>query len=88
MVDALDREARHLGVTRQSIIKVWIAGYAVIEVPTRERRRAGGISKVNVLRVGHFYVWSLLVGLTQRRRHNGVTERTVTGPRGNNAAED
>ncbi len=25
MVDALDREARHLGVTRQSIIKVWIA---------------------------------------------------------------
>jgi hypothetical protein len=25
MVDSLDREARQLGVTRQSIIKVWIA---------------------------------------------------------------
>jgi len=25
MVDSLDREARRLGVTRQSIIKVWIA---------------------------------------------------------------
>lgn len=25
MIDALDREARHLGVTRQSVIKVWIA---------------------------------------------------------------
>lgn len=25
MVDALDREARHLGVTRQSIIKMWLA---------------------------------------------------------------
>jgi len=25
MVDALDKEAQHLGVTRQSIIKVWIA---------------------------------------------------------------
>ena len=25
MVDALDRKARHLGVTRQSVIKVWIA---------------------------------------------------------------
>ena len=25
MVDALDREARRLGVTRQSIIKLWIA---------------------------------------------------------------
>jgi hypothetical protein len=24
-VDSLDREARRLGVTRQSIIKVWIA---------------------------------------------------------------
>jgi hypothetical protein len=25
MVEALDREAAHLGVTRKSIIKVWIA---------------------------------------------------------------
>ena len=25
MVDALDREAKRLGVTRQSIIKVWLA---------------------------------------------------------------
>jgi hypothetical protein len=25
VVDSLDREARRLGVTRQSIIKVWIA---------------------------------------------------------------
>jgi len=25
MVESLDREARRLGVTRQSIIKVWIA---------------------------------------------------------------
>ena len=25
MVDALDKEAAHLGVTRQSLIKVWIA---------------------------------------------------------------
>ncbi len=25
MIDSLDREAKHLGVTRQSIIKVWLA---------------------------------------------------------------
>ena len=25
MVDSLDREARRLGVTRQSVIKVWVA---------------------------------------------------------------
>jgi hypothetical protein len=26
MVDSLDREARRLGVTRQSLIKLWLAG--------------------------------------------------------------
>jgi hypothetical protein len=25
MVDALDRQARHYGVTRQSVIKMWLA---------------------------------------------------------------
>lgn len=25
VVEALDREARHLGVTRQSLIKLWVA---------------------------------------------------------------
>ena len=25
MVESLDREARHLGVSRQSVIKVWVA---------------------------------------------------------------
>ena len=25
MIDALDKEARRLGVTRQSVIKVWVA---------------------------------------------------------------
>jgi hypothetical protein len=25
MVESLDREAKHLGVTRQSVIKMWIA---------------------------------------------------------------
>ena len=25
MIESLDREARHLGVTRQSIIKIWFA---------------------------------------------------------------
>jgi len=27
MIDALDREAKRLGVTRQSVIKVWIADH-------------------------------------------------------------
>lgn len=27
MIDALDREAKRLGVTRQSVIKVWVADH-------------------------------------------------------------
>lgn len=43
MVDSLDREASKLGVTRQSIIKVWIAERleaAAPVVPLRRRSRA------------------------------------------------
>lgn len=42
MVDSLDREASKLGVTRQSIIKVWIAERleaAAPVVPLRRRSR-------------------------------------------------
>ena len=35
MVEALDREARRLGVTRQSVIKVWLAERL------EDRKRAG-----------------------------------------------
>ncbi len=35
MVQSLDREARRLGVTRQSIIKVWIAERLERSVPFR-----------------------------------------------------
>ncbi len=33
MVESLDREARRLGVTRQSIIKVWIAERLEAKLP-------------------------------------------------------
>jgi len=33
MIDSLDREAKRLGVTRQSIIKVWIAERLERHVP-------------------------------------------------------
>ncbi len=36
MIQSLDREARHLGVTRQSIIKLWLA-----ERLERSRTRVG-----------------------------------------------
>jgi dolichol-phosphate mannosyltransferase len=38
-------------------------GYKIMEIPTHEYRRKGGVSKINVARVGHKYVWSLLTGI-------------------------
>ena len=35
VVEGLDRQARHLGVTRQPLIKVWIAGGPQIPLDTR-----------------------------------------------------
>ena len=37
MVDSLDREARRLGVTRQSLIKLWLAGKLSQPVSARKR---------------------------------------------------
>lgn len=37
MVDSLDREARRLGVTRQSLIKLWLADKLGQPVPTAKR---------------------------------------------------
>lgn len=51
MIESLDREARRLGVTRQSIIKVWIAERLEHRDPTAEhlRRSADAVQRV----VGH-----------------------------------
>jgi dolichol-phosphate mannosyltransferase len=43
-------------------------GYRVGEVPTHEYRRKGGVSKINVLKVSHVYVWNLLCGLLGRKK--------------------
>ncbi|HXC43023.1 MAG TPA: CopG family transcriptional regulator [Candidatus Dormibacteraeota bacterium] len=37
MVDSLDREARRLGVTRQSLIKLWLADRLAQPVPVGKR---------------------------------------------------
>ena len=38
MVDSLDREARRMGVTRQSLIKLWLADKLGQKVATGNRR--------------------------------------------------
>jgi hypothetical protein len=37
MVDSLDREARRLGVTRQSLIKLWLADRLIQPLPEGKR---------------------------------------------------
>lgn len=37
MVESLDREAQHLGVTRQALVKVWIANCLTHEAHTARR---------------------------------------------------
>jgi hypothetical protein len=40
MIDSLDREANKLGVTRQSIIKVWLAERLEKSVPAQRKAKA------------------------------------------------
>lgn len=47
MIDSLDREASKLGVTRQSVIKVWLAERleATAFNQPRQRTRAGSVQR-------------------------------------------
>ena len=48
MIDSLDREASKLGVTRQSVIKVWLAERleaTASPVPLRQSRTRAGASR-------------------------------------------
>jgi hypothetical protein len=36
-----------------------------MERPAHEYRRKGGMSKINVMRVAHQYIWNLICGLMQ-----------------------
>ncbi len=52
MIDSLDREASKLGVTRQSVIKVWLAERleaSASNLPFRRARTSAGIARqINV----------------------------------------
>jgi glycosyltransferase involved in cell wall biosynthesis len=54
-------------IEQEMAMKCLKRGYRVMEVPSHEYRRKGGVSKINVLRVGHVYVLNLLCGLIGRR---------------------
>lgn len=54
-------------IEQEMAMKCLKQGYRVIEIPSHEYRRKGGVSKINVWRVGHYYVFNLICGLIGRR---------------------
>lgn len=50
-------------IEQEMAMKCLRYGYRVIEVPTHERRRQGGVSKIRVMRVAHIYIANLLSNL-------------------------
>ncbi len=55
-------------IEQEMAMKCLKHGYVIVELPSHESRRKGGVSKINVLRVAHRYMWSLIRGLIGRRR--------------------
>ncbi len=65
----LHLRARHTTIEMEMIMATLAAGYRVLEVPTHERPRAAGYSKIALSRPGTWfaYGWTLLAGLCRRR---------------------
>ena len=55
-------------IEQEMAMKCLRYGYRVVERPTHEYRRRGGVSKINVLRSAHIYVWNLIRELVQPRK--------------------
>lgn len=55
-------------IEQEMAMKCLQYGYRVSEIPTREYRRQGGASKINVMKVAHRYVYNLLRGVLCRKK--------------------
>ncbi len=54
-------------IEQEMAMKCLQQGYRVIEIPSHEYRRKGGVSKIDIWRVGHRHVLNLICGLVGRR---------------------
>jgi len=68
----LDLHARHTTIEMEMIMATLAAGYRISEVPTHERPRAAGFSKISLTRPRTWvsYGWTLVAGLCRRRAKN------------------
>jgi len=66
----LNLRSRHTTIEMEMIAATLAAGLALSEVPTHERRRAAGYSKISLSRPSIWlaYGWHLAAGLCRRRR--------------------
>jgi dolichol-phosphate mannosyltransferase len=65
----LDLRARHTTIEMEMIMATLAAGYRIVEVPTHERPRIAGYSKIALSspRTWFSYGWTLFAGLCRRR---------------------
>jgi dolichol-phosphate mannosyltransferase len=65
----LDLRAPHTTIEMEMIMATLAAGYRIAEVPTHERPRAAGYSKIALSHPGTWfsYGWTLVRGLCRRR---------------------
>jgi len=50
-------------IEQEMAMKCLKHNFRIIEIASHESRRRAGISKINVIRVAHLYIWNLLCGL-------------------------
>ena len=65
-------------IEQEMAMKCLQYGYHVTEIPTREYRRQGGASKINVMKVAHRYVFNLLCGLLSRRKTSPLPPKAAS----------
>ena len=70
----LDLKSRHTTIEMEMIMSTLALGYRISEVPTHERPRAAGYSKISLSNPGIWssYGWCLVKGLLRRRTRQEV----------------
>ena len=63
----LDLKSNKTTIEQEMAMKCLRYGFKINEVPTHEYRRKGGVSKINVLKVSHLYIFNLLSGIFVRK---------------------
>lgn len=55
-------------IEQEMAMKCLKYGYRVTEIPAHEFRRRGGVTKIHVWKVVHYYLWDLFRGVFTRRK--------------------